>query len=143
MRKATLLAACVLMILGLASMASSQTIYNPRILQFDSPDHVTQVLAYKVEIWLSGVDPQTGAPIMTLDLAKVRVVPSGAPAGEPQLQANFTDLTPLPSYPSGQTYVLRMVAVGLDGIIMSPRSTPSGPFAAAGVPASVVLLRVR
>lgn len=120
----------------------AQTVYNPQTLQFDSPDHATAV-SYKVELWLQGVDPATGAPISTFTLAKDKVVASGLTAPEPQLKANLSDLTPLFAYPSGQFYVARLVAVGVTPDLISARSTPSNPFARAVAPLPVVNLRIR
>jgi len=135
---AIFVAACVL----IALPAMAQTVYNPRIMQFDSVDHaVTSV--YKVEFWLQAADPVTGAPISTYDLPKSKVTPSGLAAPEPQLQANLSDLTPLVGIPVGQTYVVRLIAVGMDGTSLSPRSPASNPFATAGVPSSVTNVRVR
>ena len=118
--------------------AVTSLIYNPRILQFDSPDHATLVGSYKVEIWLQAADPIVGQPIQTSVLAKDKVVASGLTAPEPQLQANLLDVTPLFGVPVGQTYVIRMVAVGLDDTLVSPRSNATGPFEIAGAPRSVV-----
>jgi hypothetical protein len=136
---AGLVAACVL----IALPAMAQAVYNPRIMQFDSVDHATGVSAYKVEFWLQAADPVTGAPISTYDLPKNQVTPSGLAAPEPQWQANLSDLTPLVGIPVGQFYVARVVAVGIDGTSLSERSPASNPFASAGVPNSVVNLRVR
>lgn len=137
----TLMLGVVAVLVALApSAAQAQTVYNPRVVQFDSPDHVTGVSAYKVELWLSTADPVTGAPISTYDLAKTKVT---ATSSTPAYQANLTDVTPLFSYPVGQTYVVRLIAVGVDPAMLSARSTPSNPFAAADAPRSLVNVSVR
>jgi hypothetical protein len=141
---------CMSLVLLLISIPGiAQTVYNPKIVQFDSLDHANAcpatncINSYKIELWLQGVDPATGAPISTFDLAKNRVIQSGLPAAEPQLQANLADTVPLFSYPAGQSYVLRMIAVGIDPLVVSARSNATGPFAAADAPRSLVNVRVK
>lgn len=123
--------------------ASAQTVYNPRIIQFDSPDHATLVTGYTVEFWIQGVDPTTGAPVASYALTKDKVVASGLMAPDPQYQANLADMTPVPAIPIGNFYVARMVAVGQTPNLVSPRSLPSNPFASAGAPASAANLRLK
>lgn len=124
----------------LAAAAGAQTVYNPKVIQFDSPDHATAcpgtscVSAYKVEYWLPGVDPATGQPVSTYDLPKTAVAAN--PAAPPAYQAQLTALTPLPAVPVGTTYVARMVAVGNDATLLSARSVASNPFVYPAAPRS-------
>jgi hypothetical protein len=113
----------------------AQTVYAPVMGQFDSLDHTKTcpsdgcVASYKVELWLSGVDPATGAPVSTFALAKNKVTATGLATPNPAYQFLFADVTPLWAVPAGQTYVIRMVAVGDPATLESARSTPSGLFA--------------
>jgi hypothetical protein len=143
MRRALL----VMVALLWAGTASAQSlVYNPRYIDFESPNHTTAcpadacVSSYIVEYWLAGVDPATGAPFMTMTLAKDKVVSSG---GLPIYRAAMADLTPVPVIPVGQTYVVRMVAVGATPELKSARSDPSNSFAAAGAPQKVGAVTVR
>jgi hypothetical protein len=128
-----------------ATATAEPLIYNPTIIQFDSADHAI-VSVYKVETWLLAADPLTGQPITVMTLAKDKALPGWCPIQPcvPEFQANIADGTPLFSVPVGQTYVFRMKAVGLGAeALESPRSDPSGPFAIAGVPRSVVGLSIK
>lgn len=126
---------------GWAAMATAQTVYNPKIVQFDSPDHATLVGSYTVEFWMVGVDPATGKPVSTYTLDKSKVTTLGTTS--PMYQANLADLTPVPAIPIGSTYVARLLAVGMDTSMISPRSDPSNPFASAVVPRSPLAVQLK
>jgi hypothetical protein len=117
------------------NVVAQTPVIAPTKTQFDSPDHTKTcpsdgcVASYKIELWLQGVDPTTGQPVTTYTLAKNKVTATGLAAPEPAYQALFADVQPLWAVPAGQTYVIRMVAVGDPATLVSARSTPSGPFA--------------
>jgi hypothetical protein len=126
--------------LCLASVASAQTVYNPTKVQFDSPDHTTNVSGYTVEYWLNSVDPATGAPFMVMSLAKTDVTTTGQPS--PTYEALLAKLTPLPALAVGQLYKATLKAIGTDPSQVSARSTTSNPFArvsAPQIPAGVLI----
>ena len=121
-----------------AGFATGQTIYNPTVIEFQSPDHTSAcpgngcVDHYVVEYWLQGVDPATGQPVSSATLAKTKAVLVATGV----YQGKLADLTPLMGIPIGQTYVARMIAwnAGTDPAFASARSAPSNPFASAGAP---------
>ena len=116
-----------------AASAQAQTVYNPKRVQFDSPDHAA-ISQYVVEYWLPTVDPATGAPVTIGTIAKAQVTTTGQ--ASPQYEALLSAITPMPAVPVGTTYIARLKSVG-DGVTYSGesvRSTPSGPFAFLAVP---------
>jgi hypothetical protein len=91
------------MCLGLS--AEAQIVYNPTLVEFDSPDHAS-LSYYVVEFWLSTA-PQVGTPVQAISVpvSKVTVASIGPPI---QYQILFTDI---PIYvPFGSSYVVDLMA---------------------------------
>lgn len=129
---------CLLLLLFLPSLAGAQVVYNPTRIEFQSPDHDTNVSSYIVEYWLENVDPATGAPYTTATLAKsAMTVNSGV------YSALLTSLEPMPAIQVGTNYKATVMAVGLDPTLRSARSNASNSFAQAPVPASPRAASVR
>ena len=123
----------------LAVGAEAQTTYNPTKVIFDSPDHEAMVTSYVIEYWLPAVDPTTGAPVTSGTIAKSVVTPNPTPPGA--YQALLSAILPLPSVPTGTTYVARLKAIGAGG--ESVRSAPSGPFAWQSAPRNPAAVSIR
>jgi hypothetical protein len=132
-------------LLALLPTPASAQLYNPKTLEFNSPDHATTcpadacVSGYQVEYWLAATDPLTGSPVTSaaLDKAKMTNVTGTT------YRAALTDLVPLPAVPIGQTYVIRVIAKGATADLMSARSEPSVPFVLAAAPRTVTQVVLR
>lgn len=118
----------------------AQTVYNPTLIEFSSPDHDTQVTNYAVEYWMQGVDPTTGSPVSAafIDKTKMTVVAGSSPL---LYRVLLSDFSPILGIPVGPTYVARVKAIGPGG--ESPRSAPSNPFASAVAPATPTSVSIR
>lgn len=121
-------------------LASAQTVYNPKFVEFDSVDHAT-VDSYVLEYWIQGVDPTTGAPVTSgsIPKASVRTRPTGA---TPPFEATLADFTGMGATPVGQTYVARLKAVSL-AAGESLRSPASNPFAFLAAPRSPAAVSIK
>ena len=131
----------VLVLLGvlIPSVATAQTVINPRTAEFTvSPDHSatkldgTPVVA-RYEM-VSTAMTQTGALVWTQDLGKPTPNTSGL--------ASVPLPTALPITPEA-LYTARVTAIGPDG--SSPPSAPSNPFGVAGskIPGAASNMRLR
>ena len=91
------------MCLGLS--AEAQIVYNPTLVEFDSPDHAS-LSYYVVEFWLSTA-PQVGSPVQiaNIPVSKVTVVSLGPPV---MYQILFEDI-PI-HLPFGSSYVVDLMA---------------------------------
>lgn len=134
----------LIVLLAMASSAAAQTIYNPSAVWFSSTDHTKDcatvqpcVSGYIVEYWIEGVDPLVGAPVTTSAVAKAEVEPSGDTAAPYKIQ-----LSKVGPVPIGNTYVARLIAVGVSTDVQSVRSDASNPFASATAPAQVTVVSV-
>lgn len=113
-----------------APLHAQAPVYNPRKVQFDSPDHALAT-QYVIEYWLPTVDPATGAPVTSGTIAQAQVTTTGQ--ATPQYEALLSAVTPLPAVPTGTTYVARMkVRNAADQ--ESVRSGASNPFAFLAAP---------
>lgn len=134
--------ACLLLMSALP--ATAQTVYNPKLIEFDSPDHLTDcsgvpcVSAYVVEYWLQGVDQTTGQPVSSGTLPKASITGTA-----PTYTSLLSSITPILGIPVGVTYVARVRAVGITPDLLSDRSAASNPFASASVPRPPLAVSVR
>jgi hypothetical protein len=118
--------------LGLVACAASvelvgqSVVVNPTKVEFTSADHQAllpsgepAISKYVFQLWLAGVDPDTGAPVQETDLGKPPPV-----AGTTDLISVDRALTFL-ALPVGQEYFATVKAVGPAG---DSRSDPSNLF---------------
>jgi hypothetical protein len=132
---------CLLLLLSLPSLAAAQTglVYNPTRIEFQSPDHDTQVSSYIVEYWLEGVDPATGQPYTTSTLSKNNLtLTTGG-----YYTSLLASLEPMPAIQVGKNYRATVTAVGLTPDLKSARSPLSNPFAQALAPANPQAVSIR
>lgn len=92
-------------VLCLAVSAAGQTLYNPTLVQFTSPDHAI-VTYYRVEFWING-QPLVGNPVgqYNVPVAKVTIASPGPPI---QYQILMSDV--LVFLPFGKSYLVRLLA---------------------------------
>lgn len=95
----------VLLFVCVSAAVSAQTLYNPTLIEFNSPDHAL-VTQYRVEFWIAG-QPLVGDPVGKYDVpvSKVTIADPGPP---PTYQILMSDV--LVFLPFGKSYMVRLLA---------------------------------
>lgn len=109
-----ILAMAIFVMMGLASTSEAQSVMNPSVVTFNSPDH-DQVTKYELGFFLLGATD----PVQIVDIGK----PGCAPGG-----VDCSAQLPSRPVPINQVYVAKARAVGASPALVSPWSEQSNDF---------------